>query len=144
VQGDDGHDVSGPAPRVRAVIAAVICIAIGLTTREVFGGPSATLPHPMMKSLGDALWAAMFFWLFAAIWPRASTRRLALDTLAFTFAIEFFQLTGIPLRLAAANRLFTLLFGTTFNWPDLGAYTSGIAAAAGIRTMLRRCPASAA
>jgi hypothetical protein len=101
-------------------LAAVI--ALGLLSRLVRTG----LPV-FDKYAGDALYAIMIF-LFL---PHLPLRRRAPLALAIVFAIETFQLTGIPATLAVSHhpllRLSSRLLGTTFAWLDLLAYCAGIA-----------------
>jgi hypothetical protein len=85
------------------------------------------------KYAGDALYAAMVYVLFRL------TRRVEHVVLwaAVTMtAIEFFQLTGIPLAMLhsrhAMVRLCARLLGTEFSVYDLCAYAVGIACLAAI------------
>jgi hypothetical protein len=82
----------------------------------------------MSKYGGDALWALMVFFGFGFLFTRISTVRLSLVSLGFAWAIEFSQLYRTPwFDAIRATRPGHLVFGSTFNWPDLPAYAVGIA-----------------
>ncbi|GFM98691.1 hypothetical protein Sfulv_35020 [Streptomyces fulvorobeus] len=49
--------------------------------------------------------------------------------LAFSWAVEFTQLTDVPAELAARSTAARLVLGSTFNAPDLFWYGVGAAAA---------------
>jgi len=100
-----------------------LVIAAGLATRSLFDGP-------ISKYTGVALYAVLVYLLVTIVRPTASPRRVFAVSLAICFAIELFQLTPIPARLAAEHRAFALVLGTTFHWPDLLAYAAGAIAAA--------------
>jgi len=106
----------------------VLVIATGLACRFWLG-----LPWFWAKYSGDALWALMFFFVFAWLWPAATTVRIAILTCAFSLAIECSQLYHAP-RIDAirATWLGRLLLGEVFGWGDLLAYLSGIAIGAGL------------
>lgn len=54
----------------------------------------------------------------------------------FCWAVEFTQLTPLPADLAARFPVSAVVFGTTFNFPDLFWYVVGALAAAGFFTLL--------
>ena len=104
----------------------ILTIIAGLVLRRVPLG----LPYVIVKFGGSMLWAAMVYWIFAAIRPAASTNGLALNATLFAIAVEFFKLYRAPLldnfrrTLAGA-----LLLGRYFSWWDIAAYLAGIALA---------------
>jgi hypothetical protein len=93
------------------------------------------------KSLGDALYAVMIFGIITLVRP--STRAVVRGVVAFAicFAIELFQLTGIPKTLP---RILRIALGDTFAWHDVVCYAVGVVAivaleiALAIRTTNRR------
>jgi threonine/homoserine/homoserine lactone efflux protein len=101
-------------------------IVFGLATRRF----RRSLPAAVGLYAGDVLWATMVYLLAAAIWPRASIRRLAVGTGAFALAIEVGQLYHAPWIDAVRNtRLGGLVLGFGFLWSDLACYAVGIALA---------------
>jgi hypothetical protein len=84
------------------------------------------------KYLGDALYAILVYLLLSLAWGgRAAGRKAALAG-AIVLAIEAFQLTGIPARLARSDslalRLLAVALGMKWSWWDVLAYAVGIAA----------------
>ena len=91
------------------------------------GGVSRLVPiglHVWDKSLGDAAYATMIYFLVAFVRPAWQPRRTGALALAVCVAIECFQYTGIPLRLP---RLLQIALGTTFAWHDRACYAVGTA-----------------
>jgi hypothetical protein len=112
--------------RSAALVAAVIAL----------GGASRVWPvgHPLWdKSVGDAAYAMMIAFGLAFLRPRTRSLTLGVAAVALSFAIELFQLTGLPAR---APRLFQIVLGTTFAWHDVACYAVGGAAAALIHRFL--------
>ncbi|WP_328905208.1 DUF2809 domain-containing protein [Streptomyces sp. NBC_00234] len=110
--------------RVRLVAAgaAVLTVAAGLGVRAVAGGDVA-------KYAGDALYTVLIHVLVVLIAPRVSPRVAAGTALAFSWAVEFAQLTGLPAELSARSTAARLVLGSTFNAPDLLWYGVGALAA---------------
>jgi hypothetical protein len=106
--------------RSHALAALALVIALGLASRRFHVGV-----HLWDKSLGDALYTVMVYFLVAVVRPRLSPVRLGLLALGISIAVELFQLTGIPARLP---RVFQLALGTTFAWHDVSCYVAGATA----------------
>ncbi len=106
------------------IIALVLIIAAGIISRALHTGSIL-----IDKYAGDALYAAMFYAIFRLTAPNKNAAILAM---ALMTALEFFQLTLIPLHMLASPNLLVhvaaRLLGTTFSWFDLAAYVIGIAA----------------
>ena len=64
----------------------------------------------------------MVGFLVQLVRPRTSAMATAGLAFAICFAIELFQLTGLPARVPRALRL---LLGDTFAWHDVGCYAVG-------------------
>jgi hypothetical protein len=81
------------------------------------------------KYLGDALYAAMVYVLLRIV-SSAAPRRIALASMAIMILVEVFQLTMIPARLLASDKLAVRILaralGTEFAFRDLNAYGVGI------------------
>ena len=108
-------------PRWRGALGIASAIGIGLASRL----------HPLGwwvtdKSLGDVLYAVMVFSGWTVLFPRRRTIELGVAALLLCYAIETFQLTGIPLAYAHLRGVRWVL-GTTFAWHDIACYTVGIA-----------------
>lgn len=103
-------------------IIALAMIPIGLAARYLGQGLAADLS-------GGVLYAVLFYALFSLIFARASASAIALATLLWCVAVEFFQLTDVPHRLAACFPPVHLIFGSNFAWLDLAAYAVGVLAA---------------
>lgn len=113
----------------------LLVMAGGLLWRSRF----VSLPAFVTKYGGDALWALLVFFGFGLVFRRISTPRLAAVSLGFAWAIEFSQLChGHWIDAIRATRPGHLIFGSTFNWPDLLAYPIGIALGAFAETVCRK------
>ena len=80
--------------------------------------------------LGDALWAAMIFWLVSLAAPDSRLAVRAAAALAVCFAVELGQRIDHPmLRAVRGSTLGHLVLGSDFDARDLAAYAGGVAAA---------------
>ncbi len=116
------------ASRSRLLTAALLLltIALGLASRRY----ATALPSFIAAYAGDALWAAMVYWIAAFILPRANTRTLAAVALGVSFAVELSQLYHAPWINEIRNtRLGALALGHGFLWSDLLCYAAGVALA---------------
>lgn len=112
--------------RTRYVALAIGTIALGLA---VHWRGDALSPN-VRDVLGDALWAAMVVWWFAAAAPAIRLRWRAAMALVFCCAVEVSQLFRLPaldaLRRTAAGHL---VLGSGFDPRDLASYAAGVFAA---------------
>jgi len=93
----------------------------------------------LVKFGGSMLWAAMVYWIFAAIRPAAAARSIAINAGLFCALIEFFKLYHAPVLDAFRRTLAgALLLGRYFSWWDIAAYLDAIALAAAIDMRLIR------
>ncbi|MER5361502.1 DUF2809 domain-containing protein [Streptomyces sp. NPDC002785] len=104
--------------RVVAAGAAVLTIAAGLGVRAVADGNVA-------KYAGDALYTVLICTLVAVVAPRTRPVAVAGTALAFSWAVELLQLTGVPADLSRHSTVARLVLGSTFNTPDLFWYAVG-------------------
>jgi hypothetical protein len=108
------------------LIAITLVLVVGVASRAFHTG--ATL---IDKYLGDALYAILVYLLLSLVRPSTVVWKRAALACAIMLAIEAFQLTLIPARLArgdsAALRLLATVLGTKWSWWDLAAYAVGIA-----------------
>lgn len=103
----------------RRLLACLVLMTIAI------GGGSRLLPIGNAiwdKSVGDAAYAVMVFFIVAFVRPRARSIVLGGIAVAICIAIECFQLTGIPLRLP---RVLQIALGTRFGWHDIACYVVG-------------------
>ncbi|WP_051715360.1 ribosomal maturation YjgA family protein [Streptomyces bikiniensis] len=113
---------SGTEDRVRTRLwaggAALVVVAVGLGVRSTGSGAVAEYP-------GDALYTVLVLALVVLLAPRVRAGVAAGTALGFSCAVELFQLSGVPAELAAHSVLARLVFGTSFNAPDLFWYAVG-------------------
>jgi hypothetical protein len=101
--------------------ALILDFTLGLVSRKL------PLGVPVWdKYLGDACYAVAVYLVVALLRPKWDCRQVAVVAGGVCAAIEAFQLTGIPQRLAGVPGARWIL-GTTFAWGDLAAYLAGIA-----------------
>ena len=107
------------------LFAIAVVLIIGIASRVVATGA------PLIdKYLGDALYAILVYLLLSLLRPGAAVWKRAALACAIMLAIEAFQLTLIPARLArsenAVLQLLAIALGTTWSWWDVAAYAVGI------------------
>ena len=91
------------------------------------------------KSVGDVAYAVMIAFVVLFVWPRAKPIAIGGIAIGICFAIEVFQLTGLPRR---APRLLRIALGDTFAWHDMACYVVGGLVAGAIVLVLSRRAAS--
>ncbi|MET9610768.1 DUF2809 domain-containing protein [Streptomyces sp. NPDC006512] len=128
----DRAPAAGAMPtRTAAALGAVMTVGAGLGLRAVAQGDAA-------KYGGDALYTVLLLTLVVAAAPRVSPLRAAGVALGASWAVEFFQLTGVPAELSRRSAVARLVLGSTFNAPDLFWYAVGATAGWLVHTGLRR------
>lgn len=113
--------------RMVYLLCLIVVVLAGVMSRVLRSG------SPLIdKYLGDALYAMLLYLLLSLVWPGAAPWRRGLAAYALVAAIEVFQLTRIPERMAGSGnallRLGAVVLGTRFSWLDLLAYAVGIVA----------------
>ncbi len=116
-------------PRTSPAAAGVVTLLAGLAIRYGLEGF-------LSKYGGVAAWAAMVYWCVVFLSPSIRTKNSFIIALAISWAVEFLQLTPGLAWLSSRHILLRLIFGTSFNWPDLIAYAAGVALAAAVRHFL--------
>jgi hypothetical protein len=118
--------------RAPYLLAMLFVIALGLASRKLPG----LFPAAVGKYPGDALWALMVFAAYGVLLPYASTYRLAALALMTSYAVELSQLYQAGwIDAIRASTLGHLILGSTFHWPDLAAYTVGVAIGAAVHVL---------
>ncbi|MFD9287427.1 DUF2809 domain-containing protein [Streptomyces sp. NPDC060030] len=115
--------------RLTAAAAALVTVAAGLGVRSAAGGDVA-------KYAGDALYTVLIHILVVLVAPRVRPKSAAAAALAFSWAVELAQLTGVPADLARQSTVARLVLGSTFNAPDLLWYVVGAALAWAVHSRL--------
>jgi hypothetical protein len=106
---------------------ALALIPIGVAWRMAPLG----LPPFLYKYGGSVLWAAMVYWLIAALLPRVATAKVALVAALVAAVVEFSRLIHTPaldaFRITLAGKL---ILGRFFSLRDIVAYWLAIILAA--------------
>ena len=126
---------SSRAVRVRAVIGAVTCLALGL-------GLQLLDRSLVIDLLGSVLYVIFAGLLVLLIRPSLTGPAVALIAVAFATVIELLQLTGIPAAIVDAVPLARLVFGSAFDPMDLVAYLVGAVLLVPIVAVIRRLGSS--
>lgn len=117
--------------RSRTAFLLVLTLLLGIASRRV---PLGVFVWD--KSLGDVLSPVFAYLVLAMAMPRARPLALALAAFAVCFALELFQLTGIPQALGQEQGWVRWFLGTTFAWHDVVCYVVGAAAIAAVAGFL--------
>lgn len=121
--GSPGHGLRTPRLRILAVLLLTILTGLAVSTRGT---------GLLADFLGDALYAVMVVLGLSLVLPRVRLAVVAPLGLAWCWAVELAQLTGMPAAAVAAWPPLRFVLGTTFQAVDLLAYVVGAAAAAGL------------
>jgi glycopeptide antibiotics resistance protein len=108
-------------------------IALGLASRSSF------IPELIYPYLGDVFYALMIFWIFGFLFPRMSSKKIALISILTCFLIEFSQLYHAEwIDAIRKTRLGGLILGFGFLWSDLVSYVVGGMIGLGLEYMLEK------
>ncbi|MFG6446041.1 DUF2809 domain-containing protein [Microbacterium sp. P07] len=123
---------AAPRRRLAAAVALAAVIAAGLVVH-------ALLPDSAGADVaGDALYAVAVYAGLVVLFPAPRPPLIGAIAAAWCLSIELFQLTGVPLALAAAFPPIVLVLGTGFDARDLVVYSAAAAAAAAIDLAVAR------
>ena len=104
------------------VLLAGGVIGLGLASRQY----GASLPF-VYNYVGDTLWALMIFLGIGFLFPRWSTKTVALVAWLVCVGVELSQLYHAPwIDELRATRLGGLVLGFSFLWSDLLYYLAGV------------------
>jgi hypothetical protein len=113
------------AVRAAAVVTAVVALAVAFGIRAVAGG-HLNSNGVLQQDSGTALYASAVYAGVVFLRPRMRPLPAGAWALGFCWAIEAFQLTGVPRRLSEYHILLRLIFGNAFDWTDVRWYPAGI------------------
>jgi hypothetical protein len=98
-------------------------MVLGLNTRIYH----RAWPAFIVTEANDALWGAMVYLIFRFLFPQKTRLFSFAGSIAFSFAIEFSQLSQAPwINILRKTTLGALILGMQFLWIDLVKYTIGI------------------
>lgn len=128
ISGGTTRKPSRRVPLVALVGMAVVALglAVGSSTTGWFG-----------DALGDVLYAVLAYVVVCLLVPTIKPLPAAVAAVIVCWAVEFFQLTGLPVVWAEQWEPARYLLGTTFAWVDLLYYVLGVAAAVGVELLIR-------
>lgn len=122
--------------RLLMLAAGVGFLAVALTVRAVTAGALNSTGRLEQYS-GTALYASMSYVGVLFLWPRRSPLTTAGIAWAWCWAMECFQLTGIPGELSTQSLLSRLVLGVQFDRTDLLWYPAGIVPLVVLHWLLR-------
>jgi hypothetical protein len=137
----------GIAERVDASVARPRLLYAGFLALTIIAGLASRRfpewqPEFVARFAGDALWAAMVFWILGLIAPRRSTSALAAWAVGIACAVEVSQLYRAPwIDGVRSTTVGALVLGQGFLWSDLACYAVGVGLAAALEAAMRsrRC-----
>ncbi|MFI5888596.1 DUF2809 domain-containing protein [Actinoplanes sp. NPDC051513] len=98
---------------------------------RVITGSTLETTGALEQISGTALYASAFYGGLLFLFPRARAAVLAAASVGFCWAVELFQLTDVPARLAEHSVVARLVLGESFDPADLAWYVLGVALAVG-------------
>ena len=117
--------------RVKVAIAMPVIVAVGMAARFGLSGEVANF-------IGVALWQVLVYCCVLFCQPKLTAWKTFAIALTIGWAVEAFQLTGLPVRLAEISKVFHLVLGSYFAWDDIPAYAAGAVAAGGAHHYLSK------
>ena len=105
--------------RLPALAAVVVIVGLAFGIRSVSDGGLA-------QHSGTALYASMIYAGVFLLWPVVPPVRAGVIAVGFCWAVEFFQLTGIPAALSERSPAARLVLGASFDWVDVAWYPVGV------------------
>ncbi len=117
--------------RLLALAWAAVFLAVALALRAAFDGP-------LEQHSGTALYASTVYAGAYLLRPRLSPQAAGAGAVAFCWAVECAQLTGVPAYLSAHSLLARLALGVRFDPLDLAWYPAGVLPLVAVHLLLRR------
>ena len=104
------------------MLIALVCL-LGIGSRRY----AHVLPAFIAAYAGDTLWALAAFLGIGLVFPRASTRTIAILAMSFCVAVEISQLYHAPwIDSIRQTTVGGLVLGFGFFWSDLVCYAVGV------------------
>ncbi|GAB2571119.1 hypothetical protein Aab01nite_05050 [Paractinoplanes abujensis] len=113
--------------RAVALLAALAVLGLAFGIRLLAGSDVLDSSGRLAGHSGTALYATMIFAGVYVLFPAVRAVVAGAAALLFCWAVELFQLTGIPAGLSARSVLARLALGVQFDPADLAWYAAGIA-----------------
>jgi hypothetical protein len=124
--------------RLPAVAAVALIVGLAFAIRALSDGR-------LEQHSGTALYASMIYagmFVLRPAWPPVRAGVLAVG---FCWAVEAFQLTGVPAALAERSLAARLVLGARFDWVDVAWYPVGVVPLVVVHLLvIRRAAGSAA
>ncbi|MFE1318263.1 DUF2809 domain-containing protein [Kitasatospora phosalacinea] len=117
--------------RARWLAGAAAVLLLGLVL-------PALAPQRAAALLGGALYTALLYTVLMAAAPRLGPWTAGGTALAASWAVELFQVSGLPADLGRSSLLSRLVLGTTFDLPDLLGYALGAVVLVAVHQLARR------
>jgi hypothetical protein len=105
--------------RLWALLGAGLALAVAFAIRAVDDGA-------LRQYSGTALYASMIYAGVFFLRPRTTPLVAGAVAIAFCWAMEVFQLTGVPAELSGHSLLARYVFGVKFDPVDLAWYPVGV------------------
>lgn len=122
--------------------AAASFLAVALAIRAICAG-ALNSTGALEQYSGTALYRSMTYVGLLVVWPRLRPLPTGVIALTWCWAMELFQLTGMPDELSDHSLLSRLVLGVQFDLTDVLWYPIGIAPLVALHHALRhRTPAS--
>ncbi|MFG3420295.1 DUF2809 domain-containing protein [Micromonospora sp. NPDC049460] len=117
--------------RILMLAAAAVFLAVALVIRATAGG--GLEQHSGTALYGSMVWAGVLF-----LRPRTAPLSAGALAVAFCWAVEVSQLTGIPAALSARSLVARLVLGVQFDPVDLAWYPVGVLPLVALAQFVRR------
>jgi hypothetical protein len=121
--------------RIAAVVTAAAALAVAFGIRALTSG-QLNDNGALAQNSGTALYASAVYAAVVFLRPRTTPLVAGAWALGFCWAIEAFQLTGVPATLSAYNIGLRLIFGNAFDWVDVWWYPAGVVPLAAAHTLV--------
>ncbi|MFI5937293.1 DUF2809 domain-containing protein [Actinoplanes sp. NPDC051494] len=124
--------------RLAGVLAVGLILATALGIR-LLAGDNGVLDSsgPLAQYSGTALYASMIYAGVYVLAPATRPWPAGAVAVVFCWAVECFQLTGLPARWSAHSALSRLALGVQFDAGDLAWYTVGVLPLVALHTLVR-------
>ena len=117
--------------RLLGLLGAALALAVAFAVRAVDDGA-------LRQYSGTALYASMIYAGVYVLRPRTTPLVAGAAAIAWCWAVELAQLTGIPAELSSRSILARYALGVTFDAVDLAWYPVGVVPLALIHLFLTR------